>query len=53
MWSTIFNAPLEEMVKKFLLVIPNIAAAIAVLVIGYIHRPHHQGGCGQIPGGPV
>jgi hypothetical protein len=36
MWSTIFNAPLEEMVKKFLLVIPNIAAAIAVLVIGYI-----------------
>jgi hypothetical protein len=25
MWSTIINAPLEEMVKKFLLVIPNIA----------------------------
>jgi hypothetical protein len=36
MWSTIINAPLGEMVKKFLLVIPNIAAAIAVLVIGYI-----------------
>jgi hypothetical protein len=36
MWSNTFNAPLEEMVKKFLLVIPNIAAAIAVLVIGYI-----------------
>ncbi len=36
MWSSIFNGPLEEMVKKFLLVIPNIAAAIAVLVIGYI-----------------
>jgi hypothetical protein len=27
---------LEEMVRKFLLVIPNIAAAIAILVIGYI-----------------
>jgi len=26
----------EEMVRKFLLVIPNIAAAIAILVIGYI-----------------
>jgi Mechanosensitive ion channel, conserved TM helix len=36
MWTTIINAPLEEMVTKFLLVIPNIAAAIAVLVIGYI-----------------
>jgi hypothetical protein len=27
---------LEEVVRKFLLVIPNIAAAIAILVIGYI-----------------
>jgi hypothetical protein len=36
MGTTIFNAPLEEMLKKFLLVIPNIAAAIAILVIGYI-----------------
>jgi hypothetical protein len=36
MWQNIFSSPLEEMVKKFLLVIPNIAAAIAILVIGYI-----------------
>jgi hypothetical protein len=36
METNIFSGPLEEMVKKFLLVIPNIAAAIVILVIGYI-----------------
>jgi len=36
METSLFTGPLEEMVKKFLLVIPNIAAAIAILVIGYI-----------------
>jgi len=36
METSLFTGPLEEMVKKFLLVIPNIAAAIAILVVGYI-----------------
>jgi len=36
MEANVFYTSMEEMVKKFLLVIPNIAAAIAILVIGYI-----------------
>ncbi len=28
--------PLQEMLRKFLLVIPNVAAAVAILIIGYI-----------------
>ncbi|MBS3920512.1 MAG: mechanosensitive ion channel [Deltaproteobacteria bacterium] len=32
----VFYVAMEEVVKKFLLVIPNLAAAIAILVIGYI-----------------
>ena len=32
----VFYTSMEEVVKKFLLVIPNIAAAIAILVIGYV-----------------
>src|SRR3989304_7193699 len=36
MESSVFVKSLEEVVRKFLLVIPNIAAAIAILVIGYI-----------------
>ena len=36
MEGNVFYASMEEMVKKFLLVIPNIAAAIAILVIGNI-----------------
>ena len=36
METSLFTGPLEEMVKKFLLVVPNIAAAIAILVVGYI-----------------
>jgi hypothetical protein len=36
MQANVFYTSMEEMVKKFLLVIPNIAAAIAILVIGYI-----------------
>jgi hypothetical protein len=35
MEANVFYTSMEEMVKKFLLVIPNIAAAIAILVIGY------------------
>jgi hypothetical protein len=36
MESSVFVRSMEEVVRKFLLVIPNIAAAIAILVIGYI-----------------
>src|SRR3989304_936510 len=36
MESNVFYTAMEEIVKKFLLVIPNIAAAIGILVIGYI-----------------
>jgi len=36
MEANVFYSSMEEMVKKFLLVIPNIAAAVAILVIGYI-----------------
>ncbi|OPY69339.1 MAG: hypothetical protein A4E57_01230 [Syntrophorhabdaceae bacterium PtaU1.Bin034] len=28
--------PLQEMLRKFLLIIPNVAAAIAILIVGYI-----------------
>jgi len=36
MEPNVWVVSLEEVVRKFLLVIPNIAAAIAILVIGYI-----------------
>ena len=36
MEPNVWAKSLEEVVRKFLLVIPNIAAAIAILVIGYI-----------------